>query len=85
MKWLLLFVAVVASGATENEDNADLEFNNDRQFIEEETGGILQLQSHGRLTKIVDLDEAPCIKVRNLILIVFNIQLENVSSCFKLF
>ena len=67
MNWLILFAAVFASGASASGNDADLEFNNDRQLIEEETGGILQLQSHGKLTRIVDLDEAPCIKVSNCI------------------
>lgn len=66
MNRLLFFATVLASSAhvsgNVSGNDGDLEFNNDRQLVEEETGGILQLQSHGKLTKIVDLDEAPCIK-----------------------
>ena len=64
---LFLFAALLTSSAfvTSQDADADLVFHNDRELVEEETGGVLQLQSHGRLTKIVDLDEAPGIKVRN--------------------
>lgn len=65
MNLLAITICLVAlTDAAVNDDEA--EFHNDRQLIEEETGGTLRLQSHGKLAKIVDLDETPCVKVRKI-------------------
>ena len=38
-------------------------FDNDLEYVEPETGGILRLKSKGTITKIVDLDTIDSVKV----------------------
>lgn len=42
--------------------NENAEFNNNIHYMEAETGGTLKIQSKGRLSEIIDLDQIPAVK-----------------------
>lgn len=65
MRYYFLFVCLFVFYSVKCENSF---FDNDLHLEEEETGGQLRLQSRGRLSDIVDLDQETCVKVRTTVL-----------------
>ncbi|XP_060568332.1 uncharacterized protein LOC132726934 [Ruditapes philippinarum] len=57
---IFLLTVFVGIGSAVTDDGS--EFNDDIHYIEPETGGKLTLQSKGKLSAIIDLDQIPAVK-----------------------